>query len=110
MKFLVAAFLAIALVSVQATESGNKIKHFSEGCMETTGVDHDIVVNARKGEFVDDEKYMKYCHCMCKKMNIMDDEGHLHEEHMLDNLPEGLGREEGTKIMKKCIGEAHDET
>ncbi|XP_017783039.1 PREDICTED: uncharacterized protein LOC108567214 [Nicrophorus vespilloides] len=111
MKFLVAAFFVIALASVQGTPAArHNIKQYSEDCMESTGVDHEIVANARKGEFVEDEKLIKYCTCVYKKMNIINDGGHLHEETLVEYSPENIEKEEASKIVKKCIEEAHGES
>ncbi|XP_017783012.1 PREDICTED: uncharacterized protein LOC108567193 [Nicrophorus vespilloides] len=111
MKLLLAAFLAIALASVQGnTENSDKVKHYSEGCFEETGADHVTVENARKGEFVEDEKLLKYCMCMYNKMHLMNGEGHILEENMLKYVPENIEKEEASKVIKKCIVEVHDET
>nr|UYS88360.1 odorant binding protein 8 [Aromia bungii] len=70
-------------------------------CVEETGTTEDAILNARKGEFIDDEKFKCYIKCLMTQMACIDDDGTVDEEATIAVIPEEY-QDVAAPIIRKC--------
>ncbi|CAG9796736.1 unnamed protein product [Diatraea saccharalis] len=79
-----------------------KADHYIMDCIKQTGVHADVLSDAKKGHFADDEALKKFTHCFFQKSGVVDHAGHLNVDAALSKLPEGIDRNEATKLLEEC--------
>ena len=105
MKVIVAAVIvALCIVSSMAGDDEQKkmLKKLYDECVQETGVDKDLIVNARKGDFKDDEKLNNYFDCMAGKTGFKDENGKIKVAAVIAKLPENMDKEKATAAVTNC--------
>ncbi|RZC40354.1 uncharacterized protein BDFB_011155, partial [Asbolus verrucosus] len=70
-------------------------------CVDETGVGEDVIENARKGSFADDDKLRCYMKCLMDQMACIDEDGIIDVDATIAVLPEEY-QEKGENIIRKC--------
>nr|USH46137.1 odorant binding protein 6 [Apriona germarii] len=110
MKLVIAAVALTLLVAVKAEltlEQLQKLKTYREDCIKQTGVDSEIVENARRGNIVDNPKLQEHLFCMFKKIGFMDEAGRIQKDVLKKKLVDVIKEEElASKLIEVCATEA----
>ncbi|XP_059048155.1 B1 protein-like [Achroia grisella] len=80
----------------------DKVQQFTVECQKETGVKPDLLVEAKKGKFNDDDALKKFTLCFFKKTGIVDSQGKLNVETALSKLPEGVDKADAKKLLEEC--------
>lgn len=75
---------------------------YSRECKTLTGVDPDLVLRARAGEFVNDEKLKDHLFCFFKKLGVIDGAGKLQVTPLKERLSARVGTTRAELILDKC--------
>lgn len=95
-------FVPISCSQALTDEQKERIKGFSKECREATGVSEDLVMKARKGEFVDDPKLKNHLFCFAKKVGFMNEAGEVQKDVIKAKITPDVGNEEAVKVTEKC--------
>lgn len=88
-------------------EQLQKLKTHREECIKQTGVDQEVVDNARKGNVVDNPKLQEHLLCMFKRIGFMDDAGKIQKDVLKKKLVDVIKEEElANKLIEVCATEA----
>ncbi|XP_013149434.1 PREDICTED: B1 protein-like [Papilio polytes] len=82
-------------------------------CMKESGVKSEVLAEAKKGVFEDDEALKKFTLCFFKKSGIISDEGKLNVSEALAKLPTGVDKVASEKLLEECkkkTGKDHADT
>lgn len=71
-------------------------------CIKDTGVSLELLADAKKGNFADDEKLKKFTLCFFEKTGILTHDGKLNEEVALSKLPPEVDKVAVKKILAEC--------
>lgn len=70
--------------------------------MKETGVKPELVVEAKKGNFADDESLKKFILCFFKKTGVLNADGKLNEAVALSKLPADVDKSAVKKVLEEC--------
>ncbi|XP_023014266.1 general odorant-binding protein 69a [Leptinotarsa decemlineata] len=70
-------------------------------CTSQTGVSEDLIVNARNGDFSEDNKLKCYMKCIFEELGALEDDGSIDVDGMIAILPDEI-KETATPIFTKC--------
>ncbi|KAL3288144.1 hypothetical protein HHI36_002592 [Cryptolaemus montrouzieri] len=104
MKGVAVIFVCIFVATQALTdEQIHKLDTYREDCAKHTGVDKELAIKARNGDFVEDEKLKEHLYCFSKKIGFQNEAGDL----QLDVIRQKLAQEiKDTKVLedvvKKC--------
>nr|ALT31648.1 odorant-binding protein 18 [Cnaphalocrocis medinalis] len=79
-----------------------KVHQYTAQCVKETGVKTDVLAEAKKGHFADDEALKKFTLCFFQKSGIVDSTGKLNVEAALSKLPQGVNKADATKLLEEC--------
>lgn len=88
----------MSLTPEQKTNLRTNMAH----CIKETGVDLQVVDEAKKGNFADDENLKKFIHCFFKKIGVVDDDGQIHVDVALQKLPAGIDKAAAEQLLNDC--------
>nr|NP_001299080.1 uncharacterized protein LOC106124120 precursor [Papilio xuthus]BAM17959.1 unknown secreted protein [Papilio xuthus] len=86
--------------------------HIAE-CMKESGVKSEVLAEAKKGVFEDDEALMKFTLCFFQKSGIISEEGKLNVAEALAKLPSDVDKKHAEKLLEECkkkTGKNHADT
>ncbi|KAK1120042.1 hypothetical protein K0M31_012771 [Melipona bicolor] len=104
MKTLAVIF-TFCLVGVLALteEQKAKLSAHKTACIAETGVDQQLIEDAKKGIAADDDKLSCFAFCMLKKIGAMTDDGTINVELVRQKLSDsGIPVEKIDNILNKC--------
>ncbi|CAG9764449.1 unnamed protein product [Ceutorhynchus assimilis] len=102
-SFVVVA--SLAFVNADLTDE-QKAKIVANGklCVGETGVDTELIKQARNGKFVDDEKLKSFTFCMSKKHGFQNDAGEIQTEVVREKMTQVLGDADVVnKLIETCL-------
>ncbi|VEN34165.1 unnamed protein product [Callosobruchus maculatus] len=70
-------------------------------CLGQTGVDENLILNARKGEFPEDPKLKCYMRCILNEIGTIEDDGSIDVDGVLAVLPEEF-KDQAEPVFRKC--------
>ncbi|CAH0405492.1 unnamed protein product [Chilo suppressalis] len=79
-----------------------KANQYIMECVKQSGVHTDVLVNAKKGQYADDEALKKFTLCFFQKSGIVDQTGKLNVDAALSKLPESVNKHDATKLLEEC--------
>ncbi|XP_030022433.2 general odorant-binding protein 83a [Manduca sexta] len=88
----------VLLTDVQKEQSNANIA----ACIKESGVKPEILAEAKKGNYSEDEAMKKFLLCFFNKSGIMNADGKLNLDVALANLPPGVDKNEATKALEEC--------
>ncbi|XP_025837222.1 general odorant-binding protein 83a isoform X2 [Agrilus planipennis] len=88
LKFALIAVLPFILCISEEMMELAKMLH--DNCQGETGVPEEMIENARKGDFADDDRFKCYLKCVMVQMAVMNDEGVVDPEAVVAVLPDEL--------------------
>ncbi|XP_017878110.1 general odorant-binding protein 56d-like [Ceratina calcarata] len=103
----IAVVLAICFVGAMALtdEQKAKLAEHKAVCITETGVDAQVVENAKNGNWADgDEKLECFSACMLKRIGIMRPDGSISEEVTRQKAPTDIPKEKIDDVINKCKG------
>lgn len=71
-------------------------------CIKQTGVKPDVLAEAKKGHFSDDEALKKFALCFFQKAGIVDSNGKLNVEAALAKIPSSVNKADAMKLLEEC--------
>ena len=90
---------ALALMEEQRA----KLSAHKTACIAETGVDQQLIENAKKGIIADDDKLSCFALCMLKKIGAMTDDGTINVELVRQKMLDGgIAVEKIDNIINKC--------
>ncbi|XP_017795892.1 PREDICTED: general odorant-binding protein 56d-like [Habropoda laboriosa] len=101
----IAVVFALCFVGAMALtdEQKAKLTEHKTACIAETSVDPQVVENAKKGNFAqDDEKLGCFVSCMLKKIGIMNQDGSVNEEVTRAKAPSDIPKDQVETIINKC--------
>ncbi|XP_003708550.1 general odorant-binding protein 56d-like [Megachile rotundata] len=101
----VAVIFAFCLVGALALteEQKAKLTQHKNACITETGVDAQVVENAKTGNFAeDDEKLACFASCMLKKIGVMNADGTINVEVARQRAPSTVPQEQVESVINKC--------
>ncbi|XP_075988118.1 B1 protein-like isoform X1 [Anticarsia gemmatalis] len=97
------AVTGIAAHTVQLTQAQkDKATQISAECLKESGVKPEVIAEAKKGHFTDDEGLKKFTLCFFQKAGIVGSDGKLNVETALSKLPPGVDKTEAEKVLEGC--------
>ncbi|XP_049881137.1 general odorant-binding protein 56d-like [Pectinophora gossypiella] len=117
------AFVFLCMVVAAAAAGGHKaelsqsqkntIREYTADCVKETGVKPEVLANAKKGQFADDEALKKFTLCFFQKTGILSKDAKLNTDVALSKLPAGVDRAAVGKVLEECkkkTGKTHADT
>ncbi|XP_014469516.1 PREDICTED: uncharacterized protein LOC106741747 isoform X2 [Dinoponera quadriceps] len=105
---IIAVILAVSFVAVLGeltNEQKEKVKVYEERCISESGVDPNVVKNAKEGTADEsDEKLACFTTCMFKKFGIMKENGDIDVEVARTKIPPGVSQEDADRVINNCQG------
>nr|AOG12879.1 odorant binding protein [Eogystia hippophaecolus] len=107
MKFLFLCFI-IAAGSLDAhnvhlsQSQKDKVHQYTLQCITESGVKPEVIAEAKKGHFNDDEALKKFILCFFQKSSILNGEGKLDVEAALSKLPSDVDKTAVKKVLEDC--------
>ncbi|EFN84434.1 General odorant-binding protein 56d [Harpegnathos saltator] len=94
----------ILLLAGQLTEEQKaKLKDYKESCISETGVDRDVVKNAKEGVIDENnEKLACFATCLLKKTGVMKENGDIDIDVVRSKMPPGISQEDVDDLIQKC--------
>lgn len=83
-------------------EQKAKLMEHSKECVSSTGVNEELIVKAKKGEFSDDPKLQDYVFCMLKKIGVVNDQGEPQLDVIKQKMHDDINPEETAKVIEAC--------
>ncbi|XP_053613982.1 general odorant-binding protein 83a-like [Plodia interpunctella] len=108
MYFIYFLCLVVAVSGIQAhnvqLSSTQKVKAhlYIMQCMKETGVKPDVLKDAKKGNFRDDDALKKFTLCFFQKAGIVDQDGKVNVDAALAKLPEEVDKAEAETLLDGC--------
>nr|QHI42031.1 odorant-binding protein 2 [Glyphodes caesalis] len=100
---LVMAVAGLDAANVQLSQSQkDKVHQYTTQCIKESGVKPDVISEAKKGHFADDEALKKFTLCFFQKSGIVDSTGKLNVEAALAKLPPGVNKADAGKLLEEC--------
>ncbi|KPJ11699.1 General odorant-binding protein 56d [Papilio machaon] len=110
----VLSFATIEAHTVHLSHSQKEKAHlYIAECMKESGVKSEVLVEAKKGVFEEDEPLKKFTLCFFRKSGIINDEGKLNVAEALAKLPSGVDKANAEKLLEECkkkTGKNHADT
>lgn len=78
------------------------IKKFTAECVKETGVKPELLAQAKKGQFSDDEALKKFTLCFFQKTGILTPEAKLNTDVALAKLPSNVDKTKVAKVLDEC--------
>lgn len=89
------------------------VKKFTAECVKETGVRPELLAQAKKGQFSDDEALKKFTLCFFKKTGILTSDAKLNTDVALAKLPSNVDKTKVAKVLEECkkkTGKTHADT
>lgn len=83
-------------------DAKEKLVAVTKQCIQSTGVNEELVLKGRKGEFVEDPKLIEYYYCVFKTLDFINDAGVLNEQALREKLPINADKEKADALFAKC--------
>ncbi|XP_032691012.1 general odorant-binding protein 83a-like [Odontomachus brunneus] len=84
-------------------EQKEKLKTYKESCISETGVDPNVVKNAKEGMIDEsDEKLACFATCLLKKMGMMKENGDIDIDAVRSKIPSNIPQEEADRVINIC--------
>ncbi|KAF7278589.1 uncharacterized protein LOC143200547 [Rhynchophorus ferrugineus] len=99
--------LSITRFGVLSSAQKEKGQKLIKECSQESRVPKELVLKARKGDFVDDPLLKQYFYCISRKANVLSEEGEFNAETIRKDLTELFNAEEAEKLLEKC-SKKHD--
>ncbi|XP_063394981.1 general odorant-binding protein 56a-like [Cydia fagiglandana] len=101
---VLAAFAAVTYANnVHLSQSQkDKVQQYTVECMKQSGVKPEVLAEAKKQNFKDDEALKKFMLCFFQKSGIMDRDGRLNVDVALSKLPQGADKAGVKKALEEC--------
>nr|QQG64123.1 odorant binding protein OBP10 [Dioryctria abietella] len=80
----------------------DKVHLYIMECMKQTGVKPEVLADAKKGNFKDDEGLKKFTLCFFQKAGIVDHDGKVNVDAALAKLPSGVDKMEAKTLLEGC--------
>ncbi|XP_073957530.1 general odorant-binding protein 56d-like [Choristoneura fumiferana] len=98
------AVLAVAYAkNVQLSQTQKeKVQQHTVECMKQSGVKPELLAEAKKGNFKDDESLKKFTFCFFQKAGILNNDGKLNVDVALSKLPQGADKAGVKKALEQC--------
>uniref|UniRef100_A0A0K8TUX5 Odorant Binding Protein n=1 Tax=Epiphyas postvittana TaxID=65032 RepID=A0A0K8TUX5_EPIPO len=80
----------------------DKVQKNTVECIKQSGVKPELLAEAKKGNFKDDEGLKKFTLCFFQKAGIFNRDGKLNIETALSKLPEGADKAGVKKALEQC--------
>lgn len=99
--------VALCFVGALAVKDKQKAKlvEFKNSCITKTGVDAQVVEDAKNGKIKEgDEKLSCFLACMMKKIGVMNPDGTVNEELFKKKAPPTATKEQVQELLTKCKG------
>nr|AXF48741.1 odorant-binding protein OBP44 [Lobesia botrana] len=98
------AFIAVTCANnVQLSKmQKEKVQQFTVECMKQSGVKPEVLAEAKKQNFKDDEALKKFMLCFFQKTGIMNRDGRLDIDVALSKLPQGADKVGVKKALEEC--------
>lgn len=88
-------------------------KKFTAECIKETGVKPELLAQAKKGQFSDDEALKKFTLCFFQKTGILTPDAKLNTDVALAKLPSSVDKTKVAKVLEECkkkTGKTHADT
>lgn len=88
-------------------------KKLTAECVKETGVKPELLVQAKKGQFADDEALKKFTLCFFQKTGILTPDAKLNTDVALAKLPSTVDKTKVAKVLEECkkkMGKTHADT
>lgn len=83
-------------------EQKAKVQAISKECREKSGVKEELILKARKGEFIDDPKLKEHLLCFSKKIGFQNEAGELQPEVIKAKIGADIPAADFQKAAEKC--------
>ncbi|XP_030764830.1 uncharacterized protein LOC115889051 [Sitophilus oryzae] len=107
--FVVAVVLLAAALYARgelSNEQKQKIKDYITDCISETDIDREVVDQAHRGMFQDDDKLPEFSLCMSKKMGFRDDSNRIRVDVVKEKISEFVEDDNLAKeIFENCFVE-----
>nr|AII00979.1 odorant binding protein [Dendrolimus houi] len=80
----------------------DKAHQLTMECMKESNVKPEVITEAKKGHYADDEKLKKFTLCFFQKAGILTPDAKLNVDTALEKLPPGVDKAEATKVLEEC--------
>nr|WQM40729.1 odorant-binding protein 9 [Xyleborus affinis] len=85
-------------------EQKQKILANGKACVSETGVNPELIKEARQGKFTEDDKLKAFTFCMSKKIGFQNDAGEVQADVVKQKLGGALGNQDtANQIVQKCL-------
>ncbi|XP_017785354.1 PREDICTED: uncharacterized protein LOC108568658 [Nicrophorus vespilloides] len=113
LRLFAAAFLLISIVNVLAIpeEMLELARSLHNACQAESGAAEELISKAQKGDFTDDQNLKCYIKCLMNELAVMEDDGTVDVEAVIEFLPEEH-RKDVEPAVRKCgtvVGADHCE-
>ncbi|XP_029047643.2 general odorant-binding protein 56d-like [Osmia bicornis bicornis] len=101
----IAVIFAFCLVGALALteEQKAKLTQHKNACITETGVDAQVVENAKSGNFAEnDDKLACFSSCMLKKIGIMGEDGTVNLDVARQRAPANVPKDQVESVINKC--------
>lgn len=71
-------------------------------CVKESGVKTDVLAEAKKGQYTDDDGLKKFTYCFFEKLGIITPDAKLNVDTAIAKLPSGVDKAEATKVLEQC--------
>nr|ALR72508.1 odorant binding protein 20 [Colaphellus bowringi] len=88
-------------VSALTEEQQQIMESLHAECISQTGATEDMIVNARNGDFSEDNKLKCYMKCVFEELGVLDDDGKVDIDGILAMLPDEY-KDVATTVFNKC--------
>lgn len=79
-----------------------KLIAVTKSCVQSSGVNEELVLKGRKGEFVEDPKLDDYYFCVFKALNFINDAGELNMDALKARIPSNADQAKAAELLLKC--------
>jgi len=102
--FLIIASLAVSAFAGLTEEEKEKVKEVIKSCVESTGVDKELVkkIKTDKVYTEGDAKFDEYCLCFFKGIHWFNDDGTINADKIKARVPAEADKDAANKIIDDC--------
>ncbi|KAG6447330.1 hypothetical protein O3G_MSEX004926 [Manduca sexta] len=100
---LVLAVVGLNAHNVHLTDGQKeKANEHIAACIKETGIKPEVIAEAKKGHYSEDEAMKKFILCFFHKAGIVNADGKLNLDVAIAKLPPGVDKTEATKNLEGC--------
>lgn len=71
-------------------------------CIKESNVKQEVISDAKKGHYADDDDLKKFTLCFFQKAGILSPDAKLNVNAALEKLPPGVDKADATKVLEEC--------